>query len=98
MIGLQMEKGPGKMEASNKKNIGVSAPAALPDGDGGFTCCPEVLIPREAALYLRIDLNGNWQQTLRYYRERKKLKATRIGKRIVYTRKELDAFAERVTN
>lgn len=85
------------MAATNNEKIVFSAPAVLPDGSGGFTCCPEVLTPREAALYLRLDLNGNWQHTLRYYREKKKLRATRIGKRIVYTKKELNEFAERMT-
>lgn len=85
------------MEALNNENTVLSMLAVLPDGNGGFTCCPEVLTPQEAALYLRLDLSGNWQQTLRYYREKKKLKATRIGKRIVYTRKELNTFAERMT-
>ena len=85
------------MENTNDKNVIFPAPAVLPNGSGGFTCCPEVLTPREAALYLRIDLNGNWQQTLRYYREKKKLKATRIGRRIVYIRKELNIFTEKMT-
>ena len=97
MIGCQTWKGYRKMEAKNQKNILCPTSTALPDGDGGFTCCPAVLTPRKAALYLRLDLKGNWQQTLRYYREKKKLKATQIGKRLVYTRKELDAFAERMT-
>ena len=73
------------------------AVAVLPDGDGGFTPCPTVLKPCEAARYLRLDLDGNWQQTLRYYRERRKLRGTRIGKRVMYTRKELDEFLERMT-
>ena len=85
------------MENTNDKNVIFPVPAVLPNGSGGFTCCPEVLTPREAALYLRLDLNGNWQQTLRYYREKKKLKATRIGKRLLYTRKALDEFLEKMT-
>jgi hypothetical protein len=85
------------MENTNDKNVIFPAMAVLPNGNSGFTFCPEVLTPREAALYLRLDLNGNWQQTLRYYREKKKLKATRIGRRIVYTRKELNIFAEKMT-
>jgi hypothetical protein len=85
------------MDTKNGKNIVLLTPVALPDGNGGFTCCPEVLTPREAALYLRMDLNGNWQQTLRYYREKKKLRPTRIGRKTVYMRKELYEFAERLT-
>ena len=85
------------MENTNNNNVIFPIPAVLPNGKGEFTFCPEVLTPLEAALYLRLDPNGNWKQTLRYYREKKKLKATRIGKRIVYTRKELHAFTERMT-
>jgi hypothetical protein len=86
-----------RMKGTDDKHTVLSVPAVLVDGDGGFTCCPDVLTPREAALYLRLDLNGNWQQTLRYYREKKKLKGTKIGRRVVYTRKELNAFADRMT-
>ena len=85
------------MEPANDKDIVFSAPAVLPDGNGCFVPCPEVLLPIEAAKYLRLDLGGNWQNTLRYYREKKKLKGTRIGKRILYTRKALDGFLERMT-
>jgi len=60
----------------------------LPDGKGGFTLCPELLTEEEAVRYLRLDNNGNWKQTLRYYREKKKLRGTR---------KELDDFAARMT-
>jgi hypothetical protein len=85
------------MEPTNDKKYVFIAPAVLPNGDGSFLPCPEVLLPIEAAKYLRLDLGGNWQNTLRYYRERKKLKGTRIGKRIVYTRKALDDFLEKMT-
>lgn len=30
-------------------------PAVLPDGDGGFTPCPELLTEREAIRFLRLD-------------------------------------------
>lgn len=82
---------------TNDKNIVFVAPAVLPDGNGGFAPCPELLTPKEAANYLRLDLNGNWQNTLRYYREKKKLRGTQIGKRVLYTRKALDEFLEKMT-
>ena len=81
----------------DRSTYAIISPAVLPDGDGGFAPCPEVLVPREAALYLRLDLNGNWQQTLRYYRAKKKLKGTQVGKRVLYTRKALDEFLEKMT-
>ncbi len=85
------------MEVKDDKNMVFVAPAVLADGRGGWEPCPDVLTPEEAARYLRLDLNGNWQQTLRYYREKKKLKGTRIGRRVLYTRKALEEFLERMT-
>jgi hypothetical protein len=85
------------MKSVGKRVVMFAGQAVLADGEGGFTPCPEVLTPREAALYLRLDVNGNWPQTLRYYREKKKLKGTRIGKRVLYTRKAIDEFLERMT-
>ena len=75
------------------------APAVLPDGDGGFGPCPYVLTEEEAVRYLRLDIAGpkNPANTLRYYRERGKLRGTRIGNRIRYTRKALNEFLEAVT-
>lgn len=75
----------------------MSLPAVLVDENGSPRPCPEVLLPREAALYLRLDMNSNWEQTLKYYRERKILRGTRIGKRIYYTRKSLDEFLAKMT-
>jgi hypothetical protein len=75
----------------------MAATTVLVDGDGRFVPCPELLTPREAAMYLRLDLDGNWEQTLRYYREKRKLKGTRVGKRVMYTRKALDEFLEKMT-
>lgn len=85
------------IQDDNNKIGSFSFTTVLPDGNGGYTPCPEVLTPEEAACYLRMDLKGNWQQTLRYYREKKKLKGTRIGKRLLYTRKALDEFLEERT-
>ena len=71
----------------------------LPDGNGGFTPCPELLTEAEAIRYLRLDIDGpaKPENTLKYYREKKKLKGTQIGKRVLYTRKALDQFLEKMT-
>jgi hypothetical protein len=76
-----------------------TASAVLPDGNGGFTPSPELLTEAEAIRYLRLDIDGpaKPENTLRYYREKKKLKGTRIGKRVLYTRKALDEFLEKMT-
>jgi hypothetical protein len=79
---------------------GFAAIAVLPDGSGGFTPCPELLTESEAVRFLRLDTMDikNPTNTLRYYREKKKLKGTHIGKRVFYSRKALDQFLEKMTN
>ncbi len=70
----------------------------LPDGNGGFTPCPELLTEQEAIRFLRLDTTDHKaEDTLRYYRAKQKLKATKIGKGLFYSRKELDKFIEKMT-
>ena len=73
--------------------------AVLPDGNGGFTECPEVLTEAEAIRYLRLDVEGPEKPglTLRHYREKGVLRATRVGRRLRYRRVELERFLEQVT-
>lgn len=87
------------MKATDNRNFTFTAPAVLPDGNGGFSPCPELLTEAEAIRYLRLDIDGpaKPENTLRYYREKKKLKGTRIGKRVFYARKALDEFLEKMT-
>ena len=71
----------------------------LPDGAGGFTPCPEVLTQDEAIQYLRLDKQkADAAKTLQYYRDKKLLKATKIGKNLLYSRKELERFIDVQTN
>lgn len=73
--------------------------AALPDCNGGYTLCPELLTEDETIRYLRLDTIGhkNPSNTLRYYRSKHLLIATRIGKGVLYARKELDLFIDKMT-
>ncbi len=75
-----------------KTKYSFSAPAILPDGNGGFTPCPELLTEDEAIRYLRLDIDGphNPKGTLKYYRDQGVLRAVRIGRNLRYPRKELD--------
>ena len=83
----------------NNQQYNFVSSAVLPDGAGGFVPCPELLTPEEAVLYLRMDTIGhkNPLDTLRYYRSKGRLKGTKIGKGLFYTRKELDRFMEIMT-
>lgn len=69
-------------------------PAVLPDGNGGFTPCPELLTEEEAIRYLRLDTIQikNPTATLRRYRETGMLRGVQVSKRIFYKRTELERF------
>ena len=73
-------------------------PTVLPDGNGGFTPCPELLTEAEAIRYLRLDMNGpqNPSGTLKYYRHKGLLRGVRIGRNLRYPRKELDCMIDRL--
>ena len=85
------------MVASNE-NIMFATPAALSDGNGGYTPCPEVLTEDEAIRYLRLDVDGpkNPRGTLKYYRDQGVLRAIHIGRNLRYPRKELDLMVEKL--
>ena len=60
---------------------------------------PALLTEAEAIIYLRLDgQKADARKTLKYYREQKKLKSTKIGKNLLYSRKALDEFIETMTN
>ena len=70
----------------------------LPDGNGGFTPCPELLTEAEVVRYLRLDVNGpeRPEGTIKYYRDQGVLHAVRIGRNLRYPRKELDSMVDRL--
>ena len=72
--------------------------AVLPDGNGGFMPCPELLTEIEAIRYLRLDIKGpsNPSNTLKYYRDQGVLRAVHIGRNLRYPRKELDLMVEKL--
>jgi len=69
-------------------------PAVLPDGNGGFMPCPELLTEDEAVRYLRLDVDdsSNPEQTLKYYRDKGELVAIRVGRKNRYRRQDLVNF------
>ena len=60
---------------------------------------PELLTEQEAIQFLRLDVDGpkNPEMTLDYYRREGLLKATRVGKRIRYTKSELMLLLDQLT-
>ena len=73
----------------------IPAPAILP-GDPPQPC-PELLTEEEAIRYLRLEGDRNPSRTLKYYREKGLLRATNVGRHLLYRRVELDRFLERQT-
>ena len=73
--------------------------AILPGKDGMWRPCPELLTPEEAIQFLRLDIDGpgNPLKTLEYYRNKKLLQATRVGRKLFYMRSELMKFLELLT-
>ena len=66
----------------------ILSPSFMPD-DG--RPAPELLTESEAITFLRLDIDGPEKpsQTLLYYRKKALLRATRVGKKLRYQRKEL---------
>jgi hypothetical protein len=85
------------MTAENEKMV-VFTPTVLPDGNGGFTSCPELLTEYEAIRHLRMDTIKikNPTATLRRYRDAGILRAVQISKKIFYKRTELERFIEKL--
>ena len=87
------------MDITVQKEASFSVSTPLPDGNGGYEPCPEVLTEQEAIRYLRLDTVAikNPAATLRRYRELGLLKGTQISKRVFYLRRQLDSFLQRLT-
>ena len=79
-------------------SFAFATPAVLPDGNGGFAPCPELLTEDEAIRYLRLDVDGpqHPRGTLKYYRDKGLLHGIRIGRNLRYPRKELDCMIDKL--
>jgi len=84
------------MQVDSKYNYSCSHTAILPDGNGGFTPCPEVLTEEEAIRFLRLDTIDikDPAATLRRYREAGVLRGVQISKKVFYPRRGLERFIE----
>ena len=89
----------GEMPKWGRASPECAGTSALPDGNGGFTPCPELLTEEEAIRYLRLDgINvEDPANSLRYYRRKGLLRATQVGKSIRYRRIELERLLDRLT-
>jgi len=80
---------------TNNENTIYIGTSYFPNGNK----VPEVLTPEEAITLLRLDIDGprNPLLTLQHYRDKGLLRATKIGKRVRYTRTEILNFLARQT-
>jgi len=71
----------------------------LPGVNDKWEPAPELLTEEEAIRFLRLDLDGpkDPSKTLAYYRGKKLLCATRVGRKLRYQRTELLKFLDKLT-
>jgi hypothetical protein len=86
------------METAEKQMNKYTFATVLPDGNGGFTPCPELLTEDEAIRYLRLDINGpqNPSGTLKHYRDKGLLHGVRVGRNLRCPRKELNCMIDKL--
>lgn len=62
---------------------------------------PDLMTPTEAAQFLRLDESGREPasalRTLKYWRDRGELRATKFGRRVWFLKQELEEFLKRKT-
>ena len=76
-------------------NVKMNSVIYMPDGKP----VPEVMLESELIRFLRLKELGikNPTNTLKYYRDKGRLKPTRIGNRIAYTRTSALEFLQNLT-
>lgn len=60
----------------------------MPDG----SVMPELLTAEEAIKFLRLEKEKNPQRTLKYYRDKNRLRGVKIGRNFLYPKPELLNF------
>lgn len=72
----------------------------ITNGLGGYEPCPELLTEEQAIRFLRLDQTNTQSpsNTLRYYREKGRLKGTRIGNKLFYHKEALVDFIRQQTD
>ena len=75
-------------------------PAVLPDGNGCFTVCPELLTEDELIAFLRIphiSSSEDYHNVVEHLKRRRKLPRIRICNKTLYPRKAIQEWIERET-
>ena len=92
------ESNDGKWPKRPRVFPGLMMSTVLPDGNGDFTPCPELLTEEEAIRFLRLDTVNikDRAATLKRYRKDGLLRGVQISKKIFYKRTELENLIERL--
>jgi hypothetical protein len=66
----------------------------MPDGNGGYAPCPELLTEEETIRFLRLDIEKDTDpvQTMKYYRDKGELIAIKVGRKNRYRRQDIEGF------
>ena len=75
-------------------------PAVLPDGDGGFTLCPELLTEEELIRFLRIresSNSNNHHNVVEHLKRTRNLPRIHVCNKALYPRKAVEQWIERET-
>jgi|GEM_PF-1118495 len=75
-------------------------PAILPDGNGGFTACPELLTEEELIAFLRIPQVSNaenYHNVIENLKRLRRLPRIHICNKTLYPRKAIEKWIEQET-
>lgn len=78
----------------------VSGPSVLPDGNGGFTLCPELLTEEELIAFLRIPEISNlddYHNVIEHLKRVRKLPRIHICNKTLYPRGAIQKWIEQET-
>lgn len=85
----------------NNQKQNFVAPAVLPDGNGGFTPCPELMTEAELIFFLRIpEISGsqNFHNVIEHLKKVRGLPRVHISHKVLYPKKAVLEWLEKETD
>jgi len=89
------------MKTTDTNNLIFSAPSVLPDGDGGFVPCPELMTEDELICFLRIpEISGsqNYHNVIEHLKKVRRLPRIHICHKVLYPKKAVLEWVEKETD
>ena len=84
-----------------KNSYNFTSPAVLPDDNGGFTPCPELMTEDELILFLRIpeiSNSNNYHNVIEHLKRYRNLPRIHICNRALYPKKAVLDWIEKETS